>query len=472
MHRSKFLKLSILFLAVVLVASFSLFGCKKEVAPAEEEVVEEEAEEAEPVEEEEAAKPMIEPGELEVGVLWEEGTWFDIVKEIGDSMIKDFPGTEIIYTFNNTAALPAIEARTLAGDPLDVHILFDSMDPRLHQWVDDGHVLDITDAMNEVRDDGTMWKDDFLPIFLTPSTYKSSIWGAPEQVYIWLVHYNKKMFDDWGKTPPTTWAEMLDLCEWIKTNGNGVAPIALTGQVDFYVGMWWDYLTQRYVGTDKVREYLYGDTDAKLVDDPGYLKAAQEMNKLFENEYLVEGWEATDFTTVQIYFFQEKAAMILMGSWLMTEMKDSIPEGFELAVAPFPQVDGGKGSQDALFGAARPWNVMAKSDVPELATEYLRRFTSKEISTKRSELLGAVSPCQGVPAPQGIGGISEVMENASNAEFIYYNYGVVGGEFGIQAAWYTPIVEMCMGKLTPEEALSKIDKNFEAIRSQRKEAAE
>ena len=468
MYKSKILKYSVLFLVVVLFASLSLFGCKKEAAPAEEEV----EEEAPPAEEEEAAKLMIEPGELEVGVLWEEGTWFDIVKDIGDSMINDFPGTEIIYTFNNTAAIPAIQARALAGDPLDIDILFDSMDPQTHQWVDDGHVLNITDAMNEERDDGTMWKDDFLPIFLTPSTYEGSIWGAPEQVYIILLHYNKKMFDDWGKTPPSTWAEMLELCEWIKTNGEGVAPITVTGQVDYYMGMWWNYLTQRYVGTDKVMEYLFGDTDGKLVDDPGYLKAAQDMNKLFENEYLIEGWEATDFTTAQLYFFQEKAAMILMGSWLMTEMKDSMPEGFELAVAPFPSVDGGKGSQDALFGAARPWSVMAKSDVPELATEYLMRFTSKENSTKRSELLGAVSPMQGVPAPQGVGGIDKVMENAANAEFIYYHYGTVGAEFGVQAAWFTPIVEMCMGKLTPEEALSGIDNYFEAVRSQRKTADE
>ena len=168
MHKSKFLKLSILFLVIVLCASLSLFGCKKEAAPVEE--VTEEVEEVTEEEAVETTKPKIEPGELEVGVLWEEGTWFDIVKEIGDSMIKDFPGTEIIYTFNNTAAIPALQARILAGDPLDIDIPFDSMDPQTYQWVDDGHVLDITAAMNEVREDGTMWKDDFLPIFLTPST--------------------------------------------------------------------------------------------------------------------------------------------------------------------------------------------------------------------------------------------------------------------------------------------------------------
>ena len=50
MYKSKFLKFSVLFLALILVASLSLFGCKEEAAPAEEAAAEEEApaEEVEP----------------------------------------------------------------------------------------------------------------------------------------------------------------------------------------------------------------------------------------------------------------------------------------------------------------------------------------------------------------------------------------------------------------------------------------
>jgi raffinose/stachyose/melibiose transport system substrate-binding protein len=420
---------------------------------------------AKPDEKEESSIPV---GELEVGVLWEEGTWFDIVKEIGDSIEKDYPGSKVIYTFNNTGARAAIDSRALAGDPLDVDSLFNSADERTYDWVDNGHLLDLTAAMNEKRADGTTWKDDFHPVFLTGATYKDKIWGAPEQVYIILMHYNKGMFDEWGKTPPTTWDELLELCDWIKANGNGVAPIAVTGQVDFYVGLWWNYLTQRIVGTEKVMEYLWEDTDMMAADEPGFLQAAQEMNKLVENGYLLDGWEGTDFTTTQVFFFQDRAAMILMGSWLMTEMKDSIPEGYEMGVSAFPSVAGGKGDQMALFGAAQPWSVTAKSNVPELATEYLRRFTSDDVSARRAKELGAVSPNANVPAPPGIGGLEDVLADAATAEIIYYHYGTVGGPYGIQAAWFTPIVEMWLGKLTPEQAVEKIDANMTQVREQRK----
>jgi raffinose/stachyose/melibiose transport system substrate-binding protein len=408
----------------------------------------------------------IQPGNLEVGVLWEEGSpSYDFVKAIGDSLEADYPGTKVTYTFNNTAARPAIEARMLAGDPLDIDFIFEGMDPNTYDWVENGNIMDITEAMNAPRADGTAWKDDFNPLFYPSMQYEGKFYGAPEQVFIWLLHYNKKMLDEWGVQPPATWDDMLALCETIK--GKGVAPIAVTGQVNFYVGMWSDSLFQRYAGTEKIMDYLYGDTDMKLADDPDFLKAAQEMMKLKDNGCLIDGWEGTDFTTNQVYFFQDKAAMILMGSWLATEMKDSIPEGFQLAVAPFPTVADGKGTQDAIFGRALSWNIPAKTDVPELATEFLRRFTSKETAQKRSDELSAVSPNLGVTPPAGIIGIDQVLENAKSAEFILYNFGVNSAKYGLAAAWYDPIVEMWKGNLTPEEALAKIDENLASVRAQR-----
>ncbi len=409
----------------------------------------------------------IKGGPLEVGVLWEEGSpWYDLVKGIGDQMMKDYPGTQMTYTFNNTAARPAIETRMKAGNPLDVDFIFDGMDANTYSWIDQGYVLDLTAAMNQKRADGTTWKSDFNPLFLPSMTYKGKIYAAPQQVYVWLLHYNKKMFDDWGMTPPKTWDDLLKMCATIKAKG--VAPIAVTGQVNFYVGMWWDSLVQRYVGSQKAMEYLYGTKGMKLSDDPGFLKAAQEMMKLVDSGYLIDGWQGTDFTTTQVYFFQQKAAMILMGSWLMTEMKDSIPEGFQMAVAPFPSIPGAKGTQDAMFGRAVSWSVAAKSKNPDLAVEFLRRFTSKSISQTASTQLGSMSPNLGVTPPTGITGADVVLKNAAKSEFIFYNYALATAKFGAMAAWYDPIVEMWTGKTTPQQALAKIDANMTSVRAQRK----
>jgi raffinose/stachyose/melibiose transport system substrate-binding protein len=413
-----------------------------------------------------AAGGKIKGGPLEIGVLWEEGSpSYDIMKKIGDSMEKDYPGTKVTYTFNNTAARPAIEQRMQAGNPLDIDFIFEGMDPNSYSWVDGGYIMDITSAMNEKRADGTTWKDDFNPLFLPSMVYKDKYYGAGEQVFVWLLHYNKKMFDEWKLTPPKTWDEFLTLCETIK--GKGVAPVAVTGQVHYYVGMWTDSLLQRYAGTEKVMEYLYGTKGTKAAGDADFLKAMQESKKLVDKGYLIDGWQGTDFTTNQVYFFQGKAAMILMGSWLMSEMKASIPAGYQLAVAPFPSVSGGKGKQDAVFGRVLSWNVPAKSKSPELAVEFLRRMTSVEYGTLRSKELGAVSPLRNVPPPAGITDIDKTLKDAEKAEFILYNYGAGSAQFGLADAWYNPVVEMWLGKLTPEQTLAKIDTNIEAVRAQR-----
>ncbi|MBN1317656.1 MAG: extracellular solute-binding protein [Anaerolineales bacterium] len=418
----------------------------------------------------EPPQPEIEPGELEIGVGWEEGTAFDLVKEIGDSMVEDYPGTEIIYTFNNSAARPAIEMRMEAGDPLDVDWAFNAMRESQYDLVDNGFILDLTEYMYEEREDGTRWVDDFNPLFLPSITYKDKIYGAPDEVWVMLLHYNKGMFDEMGLEPPTTWNELLEICETIKSNG--VAPIAVTGQVQDYVGIWSDHLFQRVAGKDKTMEIMWEETDKKMADDADFLLAAEELNKLSTNGYLIEGWEATDFTTAQLYFFQGKAAMMMMGSWLMKEMADSIPADFELGVAPFPTFDGGHGDQEAMFGSVTTWNVPAASDVPELAIEYLRRYTSDEAATKRVEQLGAFSPNINVSPPTAIYGGADAMKAASNGDFILYFFGVSGGQFGMSDAWYGPVVQMWTGKYTPEEMLAQIDANLESVRAQRKEAGE
>ena len=138
-----------------------------------------------------------------------------------------------------------------------------------------------------------------------------------------------------------------------------------------------------------------------------------------------------------------------------------------MAVAPFPSVSGGKGKQDAVFGRVLSWNVPAKSKSPELAVEFLRRMTSVEYGTLRSKELGAVSPLRNVPPPAGITNIDKTLKDAEKAEFILYGYGSGSAQFGLGDAWYNPVVEMWLGKLTPEAALAKIDTNMEAVRAQR-----
>jgi raffinose/stachyose/melibiose transport system substrate-binding protein len=322
--------------------------------------------------------------------------------------------------------------------------------------------------MADVLPTGEKWGDTFLPLVNSMdfdnregSPTKGKRYGVPFELVLFLVQYNQKLFDQAGVQPAATWPEFLTLCETLMTKG--IAPICVSGPTFYYTSHWWDRLIQRTVGLDGVLKVAYGD--GKLADDPGFLTAAQEMQKLVDNKYLMEGYEAADFTSAQALFFQDKAAMIHMGSWLTSEMKDSIPADFKLSVTDFPTFPGGKGDQNAMFGTSQAMSIpnpdkstSHKVNIP-LAVEFLKRRTSKAVLEKAAQTLSIVAPVRGVSAPPGVPGVDKQLEKAATAEFIIYYYGI-HWDAALTQAWMVPTQALMLGKIKADEMIETIDANL------------
>ena len=418
--------------------------------------------------------------DIEVGVLYEEGTaWFAHAKSIGDSLEKDYPGTKVKYTFANTASDPARALRWQNGDPLDVDTgRWSNPAPPTYDWVDNGFVYNMTNDVGQPLADGTIWKDTFLksldsfivdshPNTKTPGAY----WGVPYELVLMLMQYNMDHFDTAGVKPPTTWAEFLDVCTALKAKG--IQPICVSGPTAPYCAQWWDRLTQRIVGTDAVKAVAFGD--AKVADNPGFLTAAQELAKFKANDWFMEGYDGADFTTAQALFFQGKAAMIHMGTWLTTEMVDviaALPKPFRLGVFDFPKYDGGAGDQNAGFGTAQMWSIANpdkatshKVNVP-LAVEYLKRWTSKENAAKRADTLKMISPIVDVPTP-AIDGLDGVLATVSKTDLIIYYYAI-HWDTNLSTAWWNPIQALFLGQSSPEDTIKALDTGLDQYRSLKK----
>ena len=423
------------------------------------------------------AQSEVTGGPIEVGVFYEEGPWFDHAKKIGDSLQADFPGTEVKYTFANTASDPARFLRWQNGDPLDVDTGFwSNQAPQTFDWINNGFVQDMTEFLNQPLASGEVWKDTFIPAVQSfaedsreGSTTPGSWWGVPFELVLMLMQYNKAIFDEFAITPPKTWPEFLDVCAQINEKGKekGIKPICVSGPTFYYTGHWWDRLIQRVVGKDAALEVIYGE--GHLRDNPGFLTAAQEMAKLKENDWLMEGYEGADFTTAQALFFQGKAAMIHMGSWLTAEMKDSIPADFQLGVFDFPQYPDGAGDQNAMFGTAQMWSIANPEkatshevNVP-LAVEYLKRWTSKENQAERSEVLRMIPTVKDVASPPGITGMDEAIQAGANSEIIIYYYGI-HWDTDLTNAWYLPPQAVFLGQMGPEDMIAAIDNNLDQYR--------
>ena len=194
---------------------------------------------------------------------------------------------------------------------------------------------------------------------------------------------------------------------------------------------------------------------------------------MVDNDYLMDGYEAADFTAAQAMFFQGQAAMIHMGSWLTSEMKDSIPEGFKLAVADFPSYPGGKGDQNAMFGTSQAMSIPnpAKSTSHkvnvDLAVDFLKRRTSKELMEKAAQTLSIIAPVKGVSAPPGVPGVDKQLARAATADFIIYYWGIHWDQ-ALTQAWMVPTQSLFLGKIKAEQMIEEMDANLKQYRAMKR----
>ncbi|MGH1564699.1 extracellular solute-binding protein [Mumia sp. DW29H23] len=403
----------------------------------------------------------IKGGEIEVGVLPAKGTpSLAFLEDIADSMGKDVDGAEVKLTFANTEARPAIEQRWRSGDPLDVDYgMFDGTNPALLDWARDGKLLDLTPYLEqEDKETGKPWIDSFSPAAMQfmqdPETQE--IYGIPSELSLQVLFYNAKIFKENGITPPKTWDDLTAASAQLKSAG--VDPIAVTGLFEPYMGMWTDNLWMRTVGYDKVHDVLI-EGEGSVKDDPGFLDGLQKVQDLRDNGDFLEGFEGTDFTAAQAQFFQGKAGMILMGSWLVSEMKDVIPADFELGVLAFPTVEGGAGDENGMMAMAQLMSVAADSDNIPLALEWTRRMTTVETQTARAEEIGEVSAVTGVPSPPGLPGISDVVGSVDQLYPAYY--GILQSK--AKDIVYPEVAKLFFGKQDAEETLDAIDAGLKRV---------
>jgi raffinose/stachyose/melibiose transport system substrate-binding protein len=102
-------------------------------------------------------------------------------------------------------------------------------------------------------------------------------WGAVG------MFYNQALFDQAGVTPPTTWAEFLDVVQTLKDAG--ITPIAL-GEGESWPGhFWWVYLATRIGGEDAflaAYDRSGSFTDEPFVQGGGYLMQLIELDPFQE----------------------------------------------------------------------------------------------------------------------------------------------------------------------------------------------
>ncbi len=372
-------------------------------------------------------------------------------------------GIKTKLTFGGGQFAPNVVARWRAGNPPEVNVGFFGVSSEGTAYATSGQLYDLTNAMNQPLPKSAgyganvKWKDALLPAVKPFLTLNNKYWAVPSEITAITFFYNRAIFAKAGVTPPTTWAEFLAVCKKLKSKG--VAPLTVTGTFNGYMQLYFDYLLARRVGTQPALDAIAGKRTFASI--PGVNAAANDLQGLVKSGYFLNGFQATDFTAAQLNFFQGKAAMILMGTWLEGEMKESIPDGFQLATFPFPKIPGGKGN-GVVYGAVNARTVAAKSANPALGVEWLRFAARKDVQRARIKYLQYISPYRGVKTDPKYALLQKSFEGGSGSGFATSYSGLFGQSKSVRDAYQVPVGELFFGKLTGAQMVQKISAGLSA----------
>ena len=202
-------------------------------------------------------------------------------------------------------------------------------------------------------------------------TNEQDIWG-PGYMY-----YNRTVLEDAGIDPdteiPTTWSELLAVCERVKAADYPCFTAAFDGTSN--TRRWWIPFTS-VAQSFTPFNYQTGEFDYA---DEARLRAWDLLKTMYDSEYFIPGVETTDRETSRQIFALDQAAFYMDGAWMPSVFRTGM--GFpdlNFGVAPTPRPD--DGVQGALHKSLLTSRLHVTSAVrnPEAAWALIDFLTEPE----------------------------------------------------------------------------------------------
>jgi raffinose/stachyose/melibiose transport system substrate-binding protein len=195
---------------------------------------------------------------------------------------------------------------------------------------------------------------------------------VPTTLHTWQIFYNAAKLPNVAAKPPQSFDELIALLDESKAAGRPA--LALDGDILGYVSQWTTHAMLRELGPGGLAKVLTDKSGAGF-DNPGVLKAAQNIERLAGGKYLIDGWDASKFPAIQQKWAQGQADYLFLGSYGPSETAEVAGPGFKYASFPFPKTAAGFASNEvALFGFAVP----AKAKNAENAEKFISFFMDKK----------------------------------------------------------------------------------------------
>ncbi len=335
-------------------------------------------------------------GDLVYWVMWNEGEPEQMI--IADTIAefeKAYPNVNVEVTWAGREVLTKARSALLAGQQLD--LVDQAADELNAALIKNDLVMPLDDLLTEqAYGEDVAFQDIFVPGVLEPYKWKDNVVFIPYQIITSAFWYDENYFTENNLEVPETWDELMQMCETLK--GQDKACIAQDGTVDFYNAYYFYWLAERIMGPGAWYEAV-SDPTGNAWDDPGWLKVAQMVQEPVEKGYFMKGWEGNVWPAGQVAWSQGEAAIILVGSWVPNETKQTAKPDFKYRGFLFPEIEGGKGKTTEMESFLIGWVIPKDAQNAAAAREFMKFSMQKQFREKSVEEGKNISSRADVPVP-------------------------------------------------------------------------
>ncbi|MET9441183.1 extracellular solute-binding protein [Streptomyces sp. NPDC006610] len=341
---------------------------------------------------------------------------------------------QIIDKFNKTSKVKAVldtipgadyqqKLQTIINTPQAPDIFFNWGGGSIKPFVKADLLMPLDDFIK--KDPGL--KDNFLPSVFNTAVVDDKAYGIPMRgTQPVLLFHNKKVLDEAGVKPPTTWDELLDAVKKLKDDG--VTPIALGGGDRWPTQMWFQYLYDRIAGPELFQQALDGNKE--VWESPESKKALSMIRELVDAGAFGKNYDSVKYTNgaSPALLASGKAGFELMGSWYYSQQQNDAKEFAEkdLGYTAFPAIEGGKGDPANVAGNTNNYySVLKKTKHPEAVAEFLKLMYSDDF-VKAQMSIGNLPTTTNTP---------KFFDTAADPAYTEFQYELVEKAPSFQLSW-------------------------------------
>ncbi|MFC0672758.1 ABC transporter substrate-binding protein [Brachybacterium hainanense] len=247
------------------------------------------------------------------------------------------------------------------------------------QFAGAGLTHDLTEAM------AGAWEQSLAPVSVDAYTYEGRRYAVPISMSGKYMIANTAMLEQRGMAIPQTSAELLEMCDAFAEEG--ITAIAMGNQAMWPGVHYLTTLVAKHVPQDEFTRDL--DPDSATFAHPGYARALADLHELATLGFTPSANGVSNDRAKAAFLNGESPLMYSESNQFSTlrEKNGAPPEVAEnWDFFPFPSIPDGAGDDASLTGAPDGFAINPASPKIDLALEFLRMLTSREMAVAMLEM--------------------------------------------------------------------------------------